>query len=133
MALTVVWLVEQLLDGQFPGQQEISQGLAWGAVLQQHDGTQGFCHCLVRARAAAQQGLALLQDGGSATGTSWESLPEPHTQLGSCADCQSVTLATLSHFHLGITGLLRCFLSQARGMVGIGKDLPNPCQSCPIT
>lgn len=81
MALTVVWLVEQLLDGHFPGQQEISQGLPWGAVFQQHDGTQGFCHRLVRARPAAQQGLALLQDGGSAPGTSWGSLPEPHTEL----------------------------------------------------
>lgn len=92
MALTVVWLVEQLLDGQFPGQQEVGQGLAWGAVLQQHDGTQGFGHRLVRARPAAQQGLALLQDGGSATGTSWESPPEPRVQVWPCGDCQAKVL-----------------------------------------
>lgn len=47
MGLTVMWLVEKLLDGQFSGQKEIGEGLAWGAVLQQHDGTQGFGHRLV--------------------------------------------------------------------------------------
>lgn len=65
MVLTVVGLVEALLDGQLPGQEEVSEGLAWRAVLQQHDGTQGFRHRLVRHRLALQQGLALLQDGGS--------------------------------------------------------------------
>lgn len=67
----MVWLVEKLLDGQFPGQEEVGEGLARRAVLQQHDGTQGFGHRLVRHRLALQQGLALLQDGGSGKGRRW--------------------------------------------------------------
>ena len=67
----MMWLVEELLNGQFPGQKEVSEGLAWRAVLQQHDGTQGFCYCLVRHGLALQQGLALLQDGGSGKGIWW--------------------------------------------------------------
>lgn len=47
VVLTVVWLVEELLNGQFPGQKEVGEGLARRAVLQEHDGTQGFCHRLV--------------------------------------------------------------------------------------
>lgn len=45
--LTVVRLVEKLLNGQLPGQKEVSKRLTRRAVLQEHDGTQGFCHRLV--------------------------------------------------------------------------------------
>lgn len=68
LAGTVLWLVEQLMDGGLPGQQEVSQGLAGGAALQQHGGHQGLSDGLVRHGPAPQQRPAVQQDGGPAGG-----------------------------------------------------------------
>lgn len=59
-------LVEQLVNGSFSGEQEISQGLTWGTALKQHGGYKGFSNSLVRHRPASQKRLAVKQNGGPA-------------------------------------------------------------------
>lgn len=52
-------LIEQLLNGCFPSQQEISKRLARGAVFQEHGGDQRFSDRLIRHRSAMQHRLTL--------------------------------------------------------------------------
>lgn len=111
IVLTVVWLVEKLLNGQLPGQKEVGEGLAWRAVLQEHDSTQGFCYCLVRDGLALQQGLALLQDGGSGKGTR-----RTVTGFDSCLRCSGAVMRQPKR---------RCYFPQAE--VGLSGCYRTAC------
>lgn len=62
---TVLLLVEKLLERRLPGHEEVGEGLARRALLQEHDGAQRLGHRLVRHRLVLQQRLTLLQDGGA--------------------------------------------------------------------
>lgn len=59
---TMLRLVEQLVNAGLPSQQEVSQGLARWAVLQEHGGHQGLCNGLVWYCTPPQQRLTVEQD-----------------------------------------------------------------------
>lgn len=56
---TMLGLIEQVLNGRFPSQQEISERFARRAVLQKHGGDQRFCDGLIRHCPATQHRLTL--------------------------------------------------------------------------
>lgn len=62
----MLWLIQELMDGGFPGQQEVGKGLPWRAVLQQHGGHQGLSNGLVRHRPSPQERPAVQENGGPA-------------------------------------------------------------------